>query len=91
MENNIGTVGISDYAQVSPFLFNQGTSYVFCHFFFFQKALGDIVYVGLPEIGADVTQHGEAMTSQELPQILMLNSIEISRRSGFSRKRQIRQ
>ncbi len=39
LEGNIGTVGISDYAQ---------------------KALGDVVYVELPKVGAKITQGGQA-------------------------------
>lgn len=39
IEGNIGTVGISDYAQ---------------------KALGDVVYVELPKVGAKVTKGGQA-------------------------------
>ena len=39
IEGNVGTVGISDYAQ---------------------KALGDVVYVELPKIGAKVTKGGQA-------------------------------
>ena len=39
IDGNVGTVGISDYAQ---------------------KALGDVVYVELPKIGAKVTKGGQA-------------------------------
>ncbi len=39
IDGNIGTVGISDYAQ---------------------KALGDVVYVELPKIGAKVAKGGQA-------------------------------
>lgn len=39
IENGIGTVGITDFAQ---------------------KALGDVVYVELPKIGAQVTKGGQA-------------------------------
>jgi glycine cleavage system H protein len=39
LEGNIGTVGISDYAQ---------------------KALGDVVYVELPKVGAKVAQGDQA-------------------------------
>jgi glycine cleavage system H protein len=39
IEGNIGTVGISDYAQ---------------------KALGDVVYVELPKVGAKISKGGQA-------------------------------
>src|SRR4051812_19212850 len=39
LDGNIGTVGISDYAQ---------------------KALGDVVYVELPKVGAKMAQGGQA-------------------------------
>ena len=39
IEGNVGTVGISDYAQ---------------------KALGDVVYVELPKVGAKVTKGAQA-------------------------------
>jgi glycine cleavage system H protein len=39
IDGNIGTVGISDYAQ---------------------KALGDVVYVELPKVGAKITKGGQA-------------------------------
>ncbi|MFH1158526.1 MAG: glycine cleavage system protein GcvH [Pseudomonadota bacterium] len=39
IDGNIGTVGVSDYAQ---------------------KALGDVVYVELPKVGAKVTQGAQA-------------------------------
>lgn len=39
IDNGIGTIGITDYAQ---------------------KALGDVVYVELPKIGAKVTKGGQA-------------------------------
>lgn len=39
IDGNIGTVGISDYAQ---------------------KALGDVVYVELPKVGAKVSKGGQA-------------------------------
>jgi glycine cleavage system H protein len=39
IDGNVGTVGISDYAQ---------------------KALGDVVYVELPKVGAKVTKGGQA-------------------------------
>jgi glycine cleavage system H protein len=39
LDNNVGTVGITDYAQ---------------------KALGDVVYVELPKIGAKVQKGGQA-------------------------------
>jgi glycine cleavage system H protein len=39
IEGNVGTVGISDYAQ---------------------KALGDVVYVELPKVGAKVVKGGQA-------------------------------
>ena len=39
LEGNVGTIGISDYAQ---------------------KALGDVVYVELPKVGAKIAQGGQA-------------------------------
>lgn len=39
IENGVGTVGITDYAQ---------------------KALGDVVYVELPKVGAKITKGGQA-------------------------------
>lgn len=39
IDNGVGTVGITDYAQ---------------------KALGDVVYVELPKVGAKVTKGGQA-------------------------------
>lgn len=39
IENGVGTVGISDFAQ---------------------KALGDVVYVELPKVGAQLTKGGQA-------------------------------
>ena len=75
MSNDVGTVGISNYAQVnvsftytvlviSPPLprcsMKLNRSYSSTICtFLFQNLLGDIVYVELPEIGNTIEQHGK--------------------------------
>ena len=67
MENGIGTVGVTDYAQVSLLkrfrwcgvCILTGNIYILYFLVSFKSKLGDIVYVQLPDVGDTVTEGGK--------------------------------
>lgn len=71
MNSGVATVGISNFAQVrrvinASFLYRKRyINYIGCIFMFIihcsQEALGDVVYCGLPEVGANLSQSGKTI------------------------------
>lgn len=57
VDGKIGTVGISNYAQVEPFINNLIISNI--NQIKLQEALGDVVYAQLPDVGVEVKQKGK--------------------------------
>ncbi|OUC39827.1 glycine cleavage system H protein [Trichinella nativa] len=58
VDNKIGTVGLTDYAQVNLFTLFQQMSTESDNFAF-QEALGEVVYIELPELQTELKQFAE--------------------------------
>jgi len=68
VDSGVATVGISNFAQVRQVInayFLHRKRYIGCIFMFIihcsQEALGDVVYCGLPEVGANLSQSGKTI------------------------------